>query len=554
MFTKHISPMQRMVKAALAGTAAAALLSAPLLNPQSAYAAVGTPNYEVKLNLDPALVLDSSHNLVSSVRSEFDTGSSYKSYSVQYMDTADQSMQGKGWSERIRKRTDQSNHEIQYKKRYDIANGDINAALTQAANEGLDSSSGFDFQVDWGYFKQTLSIDYEKDVTVSGSSGSGLNMPNQATSRTVSVANEPSKFANWTSTGWGTTQLNNAVVYGPVDFKRYEGTYDDLDLDIEVWTVINEAKTGNEYWVEASFKTDSYSEANSTRTALINELNSNGWLIPQDLLRTSQIIERYAPAPVVPDTTAPSAPVGVAATAVSSSQINLSWTASTDNVGVTGYNVYRNGALAGSSTGASYSDTGLVASTTYAYTVTAKDAAGNESAASSTVSAATLAAGTGGGTVGGTYNVDGSTGAYIEAENYTSKNGTFVSAACSVCSNGFDMETLNGSGDSNTNYIAYTIHVTNGGSFYVHLLSNGVDGSSDSFTVAIDSAAGSQVTTTSNSTWAWKKPSGSIPIANGTHTLYIKVREDGAKVDKIFLSKSSTSPTGLGGTAAVPVS
>ncbi|ACT04144.1 fibronectin type III domain-containing protein [Paenibacillus sp. JDR-2] len=549
----YTSPMKRMVKTALAGTMAAAMLAAPFLYSQSAFAAVGTPNYEVKLTLDPALVLDSSHNLVSSVRSEFDTGSSYKSYKVQYMDTATQSMQGQGWSERIRKRDDQSKHEIQYKKRYDVANGDINAALTQAASEGLDSSSGFDFQVDWGYSKQTLSIDYEKEVSVSGSSGSGLKMPNEATSRTISAANEPSKFANWTSTGWGTTQLNNAVVYGPVDFKRYEGTFNSLDLDIEVWTVINEAKTGNEYWVEASFKTDSYSEANSTRTALINELSSKGWLIPQDLLRTSQIISRYAPAPVTPDTTAPTAPSNAAATAVSGSQINLSWTASTDNAGVTGYNVYRNGVLAGTASGTSYSDTGLSASTSYSYTVKAKDAAGNESAASSTVSATTLAAGSGG-TTGGTYNVNGSTGTYIEAENYTSKNGTFVSAACSACSNGLNMETPNGSGDSNANYIAYTINVTNGGSFYVHLLSSGVDSSSDSFTVALDSASGSQLTTTSNGTWAWKKPSSSISIANGTHTLYIKVREDGAKVDKIYLSKSSTSPTGLGGTAAVPAS
>ncbi|WP_435166722.1 fibronectin type III domain-containing protein [Paenibacillus glycanilyticus] len=549
----YASPMKRMVKTAVAGTMAAALLAAPFLYSQSAFAAVGTPNYEVKLTLDPALVLDSSHNLVNSVRSEFDTGSSYKSYKVQYMDTAAQSLQGQGWSERIRKRDDQSNHEIQYKKRYDVVNGNINAALTQAASEGLDSSSGFDFQVDWGYSKQTLSIDYEKDVTISGSSGSGLKMPNESTSRTVSVSNEPSKFANWTSTGWGTAQLNNALVYGPVDFKRYEGTFDDLDLDIEVWTVMNEAKTGNEYWVEASFKTDSYSEASSTRTALINELNSKGWLIPQDLLRTSQIIERYAPAPAVPDTTAPSTPTNAAATSVSSSQINLSWTASTDNAGVIGYNVYRNGVLAGSTTGTTYSDTGLSASTSYSYTVKAKDAAGNESAASGTVSATTLAAGNGGST-GGAYNVNGSTGTYIEAENYTAKNGTFVSAACSACSNGLNMETPNGSGDSNTNYIAYTINVTNGGSFYVHVLSSGVDTSSDSFTVAIDSTSGSQLTTTSNGTWAWKKPSSSISIANGTHTLYIKVREDGAKADKIYLSKSSTAPTGLGGTAAVPVS
>ncbi|MGO4276113.1 discoidin domain-containing protein, partial [Paenibacillus sp. TAF58] len=70
-----------------------------------------------------------------------------------------------------------------------------------------------------------------------------------------------------------------------------------------------------------------------------------------------------------------------------------SWTASTDNVAVTEYNVYRDGTLVGSSTTTSYSDTGLNASTAYSYTVKAVDAAANLSAASNTASATTLAGG-----------------------------------------------------------------------------------------------------------------------------------------------------------------
>ncbi|MGB6496515.1 MAG: Ig-like domain-containing protein, partial [Candidatus Acidiferrum sp.] len=97
------------------------------------------------------------------------------------------------------------------------------------------------------------------------------------------------------------------------------------------------------------------------------------------------------------DTTPPSVPTGLTATAVSSSQINLSWTASTDNVGVTGYNVYRNGSKIGTSTTTSYSDSGLTASTSYTYTVSAYDAAGNTSAQSAGASATTQAAGGGGG-------------------------------------------------------------------------------------------------------------------------------------------------------------
>ena len=92
------------------------------------------------------------------------------------------------------------------------------------------------------------------------------------------------------------------------------------------------------------------------------------------------------------DTTPPTVPTGLTATAVSSSQINLSWTPSTDNVGVTGYDVYRGGTQVGTSPTASYSDTGLAASTSYTYTVAAYDAAGNTSAQSASASATTLSA------------------------------------------------------------------------------------------------------------------------------------------------------------------
>jgi hypothetical protein len=97
------------------------------------------------------------------------------------------------------------------------------------------------------------------------------------------------------------------------------------------------------------------------------------------------------------DTTAPTVPSGLAATAVSSSQINLSWTASTDNVGVTGYNIYRGGTKIGTAPGTSYQDAGLTASTTYNYNVSAFDAAGNTSAQSAGASATTQAATSGGG-------------------------------------------------------------------------------------------------------------------------------------------------------------
>ncbi len=102
--------------------------------------------------------------------------------------------------------------------------------------------------------------------------------------------------------------------------------------------------------------------------------------------------------PASTDTTPPTAPTNLTATAASSSQLNLAWTASTDNVGVTGYKVERcsgsgcaNFAQIATPTGTTFNDTGLTASTSYSYRVRANDAAGNNSSYSNTSSATTPA-------------------------------------------------------------------------------------------------------------------------------------------------------------------
>src|SRR3954466_5418689 len=85
----------------------------------------------------------------------------------------------------------------------------------------------------------------------------------------------------------------------------------------------------------------------------------------------------------------PPPPAGLVATAVGATTINLSWTASTDNVGVTGYIVKRNGTQVGTPTTTTFADTGLLSGLTYSYTITARDAAGNFSAESASVDART---------------------------------------------------------------------------------------------------------------------------------------------------------------------
>ena len=91
-----------------------------------------------------------------------------------------------------------------------------------------------------------------------------------------------------------------------------------------------------------------------------------------------------------PDTTAPTAAT-LSASGTTTTTTNLSWSGATDNVAVTGYDVYKGGVFLASTTASTYAVTGLTASTAYTFTVRAKDAAGNISADSNTVTVTTLA-------------------------------------------------------------------------------------------------------------------------------------------------------------------
>jgi chitodextrinase len=97
------------------------------------------------------------------------------------------------------------------------------------------------------------------------------------------------------------------------------------------------------------------------------------------------------PATTQADVTPPSAPANLTANAVGSTQVQLSWTTASDNVGVAGYQIWRNGAQISVSMSLSFTDTTVQASTSYTYTVRAYDAAGNVSPNSPSASVTTPA-------------------------------------------------------------------------------------------------------------------------------------------------------------------
>ncbi|OMF98833.1 carbohydrate binding domain-containing protein [Paenibacillus sp. FSL R7-0337] len=132
--------------------------------------------------------------------------------------------------------------------------------------------------------------------------------------------------------------------------------------------------------------------AESTLTAgtvLVNQLNPSDTVTVQAGGVTGKQItvtlgansaKIYSKTQPVTDTQAPSVPGNVTATVQNASSALVSWSASTDNVGVTGYEIYRNGVKIGTSATTSFTDNGLVGSTNYSYTVKAYDAAMNLSA------------------------------------------------------------------------------------------------------------------------------------------------------------------------------
>lgn len=136
----------------------------------------------------------------------------------------------------------------------------------------------------------------------------------------------------------------------------------------------------------------SVSNHNGMEISISRALNEPYTNLEWFLMELAGDVNLVAPPPSV-DTTPPTIPQNLSGIAVSSSEIALTWDASSDIGGgvVAGYNVYRNGGLIGSTTTAlNFSDSGRTAETLFVYNVTALDDSGNESAFSNDAQVTTL--------------------------------------------------------------------------------------------------------------------------------------------------------------------
>lgn len=201
-------------------------------------------------------------------------------------------------------------------------------------------------------------------------------------------------FSNWSSA------TNSWPKWWAVDLGL---AYDLTNIQIS-WDLIKGSEGYYKYKIETSQDGVNYTLAldrtNNTRYGFTTDkltgkaryvrVQLTGVVVRNSTIYSPRLYEVKVFGSVTPtETTAPTAPANLTATAISGTQINLSWAASTDNTGVAGYRIYRNGVLAGFSNSTSYSDTGLSVNKTYSYTVRAYDASENVSASSNTATVIT---------------------------------------------------------------------------------------------------------------------------------------------------------------------
>ncbi|MDX6180876.1 M4 family metallopeptidase [Flavobacterium sp. Fl-77] len=147
------------------------------------------------------------------------------------------------------------------------------------------------------------------------------------------------------------------------------------------------------YRLESVYLTSNSTYANARTSGIQSAIDLYGAGSPEVIATTNAFYAVGVGAAYVgsSDTTAPTTPTNLVATGTTGSTTNLSWTAATDNVAVTGYDIYQGTTLKGSATTTSYTVTGLTPLTAYSFSVKAKDAAGNVSASSTAVNITTLA-------------------------------------------------------------------------------------------------------------------------------------------------------------------
>jgi hypothetical protein len=240
------------------------------------------------------------------------------------------------------------------------------------------------------------NLDYI-EATVSDTPSSVYEAENATLSQAAVASNHTgftgTGFVDYTNTTGGYIEWTvNAATAGSTSlvFRYANGTAVNRPMDIAVnGTVVSAGRVFN-----ATANWDTW--ADSTLTATLNAGINTVRATATTANGGPNIDKLTVGVGSGPDTQAPSVPANLRVTATTSSSISLAWDASTDNVGVTGYKVYEGSTSVAIPGENAATIAGLAASSSHTYTVTAVDAAGNESGRSTSVTGTTSSGGGGG--------------------------------------------------------------------------------------------------------------------------------------------------------------
>lgn len=251
-------------------------------------APVATPNFEVKLSLLPSAL--TSNTPSSALISALSLSSTSKEETYAYYDTDDLSLNAQGWAVRLRHK-EGKDLQLTYKKRYPVSDS-LSSTLSQAQAEGFDSSdTNYEAQVDWSYRRQVLSFANTKKE--SSTAYSGTSLPDASTGLQLLVDRIPGKLKDWKSSGWGKETLKSSREHGPVTSKTWDGSWNGVDVSVEVLPVRTADGKGTELYTEFSFKVDDEATAGRLRDKAIAQFEAEGWLDKDGDLKTTLVLDRY---------------------------------------------------------------------------------------------------------------------------------------------------------------------------------------------------------------------------------------------------------------------
>jgi hypothetical protein len=253
---------------------------------------VAKPNFEVKFLLEPEQVMESCGDLNDQVMRWFELANRVTRISMQFLDSKAHVLHTAGWNVRIRKFEREHEFELTYKRRYPFGGGTLVNTLAAAEQDGFDSNeSDYDAQVEWGAQGQTLTMSRRKATPER--QYEALDLPDAVDARVMSTNFLPGKLARLRADGWAKQVLESAHVHGPVQGKRWVGSWGGNELCVELWKLERAKDARDRRIIEISFKHDDERQACAGREALRALLGTQGWLLERDVLKTPLILKSY---------------------------------------------------------------------------------------------------------------------------------------------------------------------------------------------------------------------------------------------------------------------